>query len=344
MTEFKFDGQWELDIQYLDNSGSQSACRIKFEDDLSEEDEPLKSQIDTYKFIIVNLRNIEETIQKSRTTKEERLPMSLNQGQVTILMSSRENFSYFTVGFKADVQYLFYKNNIRFIERLGNKFNSIERAIQQDDGTLIGKHDFVPIRYSPSSKYGILKPAQEKANDLFEYNLIRFKHNDVFKKLVERNDIKVNGDYKNGSLLASACFMKNNDLVSFLLENGAQTDGALHSCSYWNNNKEAIPLIIEKGANINFQNKFGWTVLHQQASELSSLFQQKSRKLKSGRDTTSIDRKINDRKETIAYLIDAGADPYIEDSMNRNSIQVATNLAGVFKIEIEMFFNEHKKN
>ncbi|MEZ4990848.1 MAG: ankyrin repeat domain-containing protein [Saprospiraceae bacterium] len=349
MKKFEFKGIWEIDIKishlaiFHDFFASLDSIKIEFESDLSDEQEPLNCQIATYEYISHKIADILETIQGCANRREKRILSNLNLDRVLILMSSKDDFSYYLVGDSDRIQYLLYKNDIILVESMGNKLGSIQCALEANGAIIRGDHDFVPKKYLPNLKYNTLKPAYKKANETFEVNLIRHKYNDLFKQLVEQKEINVNGSYGNLSYLSMACFVNNNEIVSFLLERGAETNGALHWCSYWNNNREAISLLIKKGASINFQNDFGWTVLHQQANELANLYQQKNRELESERETDSTNEKIIDRKATIKLLMDNGADPYIKDSMGRDAIQVGIHLTRAFEEEIRAFWKENMK-
>lgn len=345
MKKFQFKGTWEFDLKIThlaissDLLTSSDSIKIEFEDDLSNEQEPLNSQIVAYEYLEQKLADILKTIQEHINERKISIPLTPILDKISILLSSKDGFSYYLVGSNDSFQFLVYQKEVIYMERMGNKLGSIQNALKKDGATLIGNHDFVPRKYSPGPKYNTLKPAHQKANEAFEVNLIRWKHNERFKQLVEQKEIDINGSYKNLSFLSNACFVSNNEIVSFLLEQGAATDGALHWCSYWNNNKKAIALLIEKGVNINFQNDFGCTVLHRQAHELAGLYQQKNRALNAKWETQSTDEKIKDRKATIQFLMKNGADPYIKDKMGRNAVQVGTHLTGVFAAEIEAFWS-----
>lgn len=349
MKKNEFKGIWEFDIDIsnleisCDNLVLLDSLKIKFEDDLSDIEEPLNCQFKTYDYITQEIVDIIEVIQERAKRHKKIISPSTNIDEILILMSSKNEFSYYLVGNNERTQFLLYKNEIIYIGWIGNKYGGVQRALKKDGSVIRGSHKFIPKKFRPSSKYNTLKPSHKKANENFEVNLIRYKYNELFMELVIQKEINVNGSNKNLSFLSTACFSNNNQIVSFLLEQGAETNGALHWCSYWNNNKEAISLLIKNDANINFQDDFGWTVLHRQASELGNLYQQKNRELESEWETEKTDKKINDRKNTIKFLINSGADPYIKNSIGSNAIQVAVHLTDKFKDEIEVFFKENKK-
>jgi uncharacterized protein len=99
--------------------------------------------------------------------------------------------------------------------------------------------------------------------------LIAYNNNDIntIKNLINENKVEINSFINNNTPLHHAIFLENPKLVEYLLEKKADpnlchhdsSSPLIYAISCHNSNLEIVKLLIKYGANINYQNRNGYT-------------------------------------------------------------------------------------
>jgi hypothetical protein len=341
---FKFNGNWEYDIELPSMSGFRDGGLFKliFEDDLSDNPDPYVEQLNTLDYIFDNQEIIcELIINRTLAELEQIIPdygleneaayQNLDRQKVRSLIGissivikivAKDGFSYFDIsgGCNWDEEHglniLFHKD--RIISFGGIDGGSTYDA-EKDNGTFnkdSNRHlqREKPKRYLPHPKYNQLKPSQIAANETYEYTLISYGYNDDFIKGVENGEIEVNGKWisQDKTYLEAACWFKNNELVEYLLSKKAEIRYALHQCVGYGNNPEALEMLLQHGAAINTQDKGRNTILFELVNTLV-------------RHYRSNQENVESLKAQISDLIKRGADPYIRNVYGHSCFDIMRN-------------------
>ena len=390
MTPFEFNGNWEFEVQIEAIKGFQSrkgsytsrdtdspsdgTISITIEDELSDNPDPTKEQLNTIQFIIENQDEITRAIMKR--AKEELPEIIVNYGledeplfkviddnslrkmigisHIEILIPQRDGLSYFDVigGCEWDEEHglNILMHGTRTLTFGGIDGGSFWHAVK-DNGTYeeIKSRNRIkssPKRYAPHPKYGKLKPSQIYANETYEIDLISGRYNTMFIEGVRDGEISINGKWESQdkTYLEAACWYKNNDLVRFLLSEEAEIRFALHQCFGNNNNPEGADLILTSGGNINTQDLSGDTVLHLVAKQLVRLYDHKSQSIQYGWNREAeLDKQAESPKQQIHKLMTLGADPTLKNRYGFDVRALGRNLKEPFKSEYLSLFETYTK-
>ncbi len=357
--------------------------KIEFEDDLTENPDPYQEQLNTLKYIFENQKSISKSIIERTLlelpeilvnygleAEEEYLKLSpekiknlIGISTVFIKIISKEGYSYFDIsgGCNWDEEHglnlLFHKDRvISFGSIDGGSIYEAEKdngTYQPNDNDNDDLKREKPRKYLPHPKYNKLKPSQKFANETYEYTLISYGYNEEFIKGVESGEININGKWISQDItyLEAACWFKNNEIVAYLLSKNAKIRYALHRCVVYVDNPQAIQLLLAKGANINFQDASGNTVLFELVKSIESLYRYRSQNhcRKMNRLDLIIEankNKVEELKNRIKDLIHLGANPYIKNSYGFSSFDIMRNAEENSRIEVnkylKMCWNERK--
>jgi ankyrin repeat protein len=242
---------------------------------------------------------------------------------------------------------LFHKDKVVSFSDIGG--GSIYEA-EKDGGTI--KNEYQPIKpqkYLPNQKYNKLKPTQKYANETFEIDLISEKYNTEFISRVESGEIDVNGKWKSQdkSFLEAACWCNNNELVRYLLGKKAKIRYALHQCVGYGNNPEAIELLLEQGADINFPYRNGNTIIFEVVSSMESIYRANDHYIKINRLDLITDaniKKLQKLKEQVQDLVLKGANPNIKNNYGHSCFDIMKDLNVYSKKEVSDFLTMCLKN
>lgn len=317
---------------------------VDFEDDLTDNPDPYSEQVAAFDFFVSNQNEIIQNV-LNQILKElpdiivnydlqddpnytdlthDKIKSLIGFSTISIMIPSKDGISYIDLvgGCNWDEEHglnvLIHKN--RVIKVSGIDGTSFWDAVH-DNGTTQEmdekmKIKTVPKKYTAHPKYNKLKPSHKSANETFEHSLISGGHNQLFKELVDKGEIDINGKWEsqNKTFLEAACWFKNNDIVNFLLDKGAEIRYALHQCFGYGNNPKAMDLILKHGGDINQQDLGGKTIVNIEASKLGSLYDGLAQNIKYGwNNDESIKIKIQQQKDKISQLIHLGADLTIRD-------------------------------
>lgn len=327
---------------------------IEFEDDLSESPDPYPEQLNTLKYIFENQESITNSIidrtlaelpeilknydlvneEGYKNISREKVKSIIGFSSILIKIISTDNFAYFDIsgGCNWDEEHglnvLFHKD--RVVSFSGIDGGSTYEA-EKDGGK--NKNEYQPLkpqRHLPNQKYNKLKPSQKYANETFEIDLISNKYNTEFISGIETGEIDVNGRWQNQdkSFLEAACWYKNNGLVKYLLGKKAEIRYALHQCVGYGDNPEAMELLLEQGANINFPYGNGNTIVFEVVSSIESIYRandyyKEINRLDLISDANNI--RLQELKERVQYLILKGADPNIKNKYGHCCFDIMRN-------------------
>ncbi|MBX9852560.1 MAG: hypothetical protein K2X86_12505 [Cytophagaceae bacterium] len=309
----------------------------------------LKSIVEGFSEVVSSYGLQDEETYKNINT--ERLRELIKFSSVVIKIPSKDNSSYIDVYGRCSwdeehgLEVLVHKDRvIHWGDIAGDTY---WKAVT-DNGTyndIVNKVEERPIprKYQPHPKYNKLKPSQQAANDSFEYSLISGNHNGIFKELVEKGEIDINGKYEsqNKTFLESACWFKNNSLVEYLLSKGSNIRFAIHECLGYNYNPQGLELILKYGGNINQQNLTGETILRLEVNKLVGLYDGLLQSEKYGWNKKDFYiEKIGKQKELINFLIGKGCDPKISNKYGHDCYSKTRNLSEDFRNEIIIFLDQ----
>ncbi|AYB33577.1 ankyrin repeat domain-containing protein [Chryseolinea soli] len=349
---------------------SDGKMTLRIEDDLTDNPDPYPEQFEAIGYIFQNQEKIRDVI-INRTLQElpeiieiyglqrdpayanltaERIRQLIDLGTIDVKIVSKNGTSYYEITggchWDDDHGLSFLMHNDRVVAFGGIDGNGYWDAVK-DNGTYAEvskpkQEKAVPKKYSAHPKYNTLKPSHQSANETFEHSLISGNHNELFKELVVKGEIDINGKWEsqNKTFLEAACWFNNNEIVAFLLEKGAHIRWALHQCVKYNNNSVALELILQAGGDINQRDAGGDTILNIKAQQLARLYDCGNRSIayKPG-SSAERDDMISREKKAIKALIDKGADPNIANVHGYNAYSMARNLADENRVEILDFLN-----
>lgn len=327
---------------------------VEFEDDLSENTDPYPEQLNTLQYILENQESITNSIidstiaelpeilinygledeEEYKNINREKVKSLIGFGSILIKIISKDNFAYFDIsgGCNWDEEHglnlLFHKG--RVVSFSGIDGGSTYEA-EKDGGK--NKHEYQPQkpqRYLPNKKYNKLKPGQKYANETFEIDLISKNYNTEFISGVENGEIDVNGRWESQdkSFLEAACWYKNNEIVRYLLSKNAAIRYALHQCVGYGNNPEALELLLEHGADINYPYGNGNTILFEVISSMESIYRTTDYYKEINRPDLISDtnnKRLQELKEQVKDLILKGADPNIKNNYGYSCFDIMRN-------------------
>ncbi len=377
--EFIFNGDWEFSIQLPAFAGFRKQyvsddvgiLRVTIEDDLSDTPDPSPEQLLALRFIFENQEAIAQAaIERTaaelpeivtnyglehepvyQNPNEEQIRSLINFSSITIKLVSKKGVAYFDLTGNCSwdddhgLELLFHRGQvISYGDISGNTFWD---AVT-DNGTYEVVKDqmnqpSVPKIYQPHPKYNKLKPAQQDANETYEYNLISHGHNDLFIAGVDNGTIDVHGKYVNQdkTWLEAACWFKNNALVKYLLSKNVAFRYALHQCMGFSENPEAFELLLQTGADINATYRDGKTVLFILLDNMEGFYRSKRFYETNGYelppDLLQVQRALRER---IADLIRRGADPFIKNMYGYNCFDIMRNANANDREDLHRFLNK----
>jgi hypothetical protein len=346
---------------------------LVFEDDLSENSDPYPEQLNTLKYIFENQESITNSIidrtlselpeilmnygldkeEEYQNISHEKIKSIIGFSSIFIKIISKENFAYFDIsgGCNWDEEHglnlLFHKDKV--VSFSGIDGGSTYQA-EKDGGTFKNEYEPAkPQKHLPSQKYSKLKPCQKYANETFEIDLISKKHNAEFISGVEKGEIDVNGKWKSQdkSFLEAACWYKNNELVKYLLGKKADIRYALHQCVGYGNNPEAMELLLEKSADINFPYGNGNTIVFEVVSSMESIYRANDYYKEINRldlITDANTKRLHELKERVQDLILKGADPNIKNNYGQCCFDIMRNSKEDSRKEVNDFLTKCLEN
>lgn len=352
---------------------SSALFTIEFEDDLSENTDPYPEQLNTLKYIFENQESIENSIIDRTVTElpeilknyglyneeeyqyisREKVKSIIGFSSILIKIISKDNFAYFDIsgGCNWDEEHglnvLFHKD--RVVSFSGIDGSSTYEA-EKDGGKNENEYQSPkPQKYLPNQKYNKLKPSQKYANETFEIDLISKKYNIEFISEVESGEIDVNGNWKSQdkSFLEAACWYKNNELVKYLLGKKAEIRYALHQCVGYGNNPEAMELLLEQGADINFPHGNGNTILFEVVSSMESIYRANDYYQEINRLDLITDaniKRFHELKEQVQDLILKGADPNLKNNYGHSCFDIMRNSKEDSRKEVNDFLTKCLEN
>jgi hypothetical protein len=346
---------------------------LEFEDDLSENSDPYIEQLNTLKFIFENQETISNSIidrtlielpeilknyglekeQQYQDLSREKIKSIIGFSTIHIKIISKDNYAYFDIsgGCSWDEEHGL---NLLFNQKRIVSFSGIDggsRYEAEKDGGII-KNKFQqakPIKYLPNQKYNKLKPSQKFANETYEIDLISRNYNAEFIAGIEKGEIDVNGSWKSQdkSFLEAACWYKNNELVKYLLEKRARIRYALHQCVGYGNNPEAMELLLQKGADIDFPYGNGNTILFEVVSSMESIYRANDYYKEINRldlITDANNNRLHELKELVQELIVKGADPNIKNNYGHSCFDIMRNSKAESRKDVNDFLTKCVEN
>ena len=112
------------------------------------------------------------------------------------------------------------------------------------------------------------------------------------------------------------------------MEKKAEIRYALHQCVGYGNNPEAVELLLKEGADINFPNGNGNTILFEVVSSMDSIYRANDYYTEIGRSdliSDANDKRLNELKQRVQELISKGADPNIKNSYGHCCFEIMRN-------------------
>lgn len=364
--EFIFSGDWEFPIQLPAFTGFRKhheaddtdpgILTVTIEDDLSDNPDPLPEQLAALRFIFENQEAIAKAVIERTAAElpeivtnygledepvyqnpgEEQIRSIINFSSITIKLVSKNGVAYFDLTGNCSwdddhgLEILFHRERIVSYGDISG--STLWDAVKDNDTYEAVKDRMrqpsVPKKYQPHPKYNKLKPAQQDANETYEYYLISYGHNDLFIAGVNNGTIDVHGKYvsQDKTWLEAACWFKNNALVKYLLSKNVAFRYALHECVGYNDNPEALELLLQAGADINSPFRNGNTVLFVLVEKLERLYNSHAwHETKAQQVPAEILADLNTQQDRIAAFIRRGANPHLKNIYGFSCFDVMRN-------------------
>lgn len=192
-----------------------------------------------------------------------------------------------------------------------------------------------PRLYEPHPKYGKLTPAQQGANEAYEYRLIEMGFNEAFIQLVESGKIPADGktNYLNMTFIARACQFNNEELVRYLLSQNVKNLKGCIGNVLGHSNYSLLDELVAAGADIHATNYSGDTLIRLEVANLCRAYYQKSDLLHK--------EKIKNR---IEWLIRKGADPYQKNKAGKDAFDEGEYLNPETQISLRTWLKTKWRN